>query len=159
MRAARAAQTFEGTVSEAERCWYDTTRWPHWMDGLDRVIEVDGPWPGVGASVTWESGPAGRGTVIERVIAHEPLRGQALEVRDGSIRGRQSVAFTATGSGVAVALALEYELVRRSIVSPIVDVLFIRRAMTASLGATVSRFGAELEGAPKQGRDLDFEGR
>jgi hypothetical protein len=42
--------------------------------------------------------------------------------------------------------------VRRSIVSPIVDVLFIRRAMTASLATTVGRFGVELEAARHEGR-------
>lgn len=152
MRMARVARVFEGTVPEAERCWYDTGRWRRWVDGLDQVLEVDGNWPGVGSSVTWESGPAGRGRVIERVIAHEPLRGQTLEVCDSSIRGRQSVTFTTAQSGVEVALTLEYELVRRTIVSPIVDLLFIRRAITASLSATVSRFGAELEGARERHR-------
>jgi hypothetical protein len=144
MRTARAARTFDANVSEAERCWYETARWSHWVDGLDHVVSVDGDWPGVGATVTWESSPAGRGLVTEYVVAYEPLRGQALEVQDGSIRGRQSVTFTPVEAGVEVALALEYELLRRSIVTPIVDLLFIKRAMSASLGVTVSRFGAEL---------------
>jgi uncharacterized membrane protein len=153
MRAVRVAQTFEGTVSEAERCWYDTTRWPHWIDGLDRVLTVDGDWPQAGASVTWESGPAGRGRVSERVTAYEPLTGQALDVQDASIRGRQTVTFTPAAPGVEVALTLEYELSRRTIVSPIVDALFIRRSMSISLRATVTRFGAELEAARRRRRD------
>jgi Polyketide cyclase / dehydrase and lipid transport len=147
VRTARASQTFAGTVAEAEQCWYDTSHWNLWVDGLDRVLEVEGEWPSAGATVTWESGPAGRGRVVERVIAYEPLRGQALEVQDSSIRGRQSVTFTPAAPGVEVALTLEYELLRRSIVTPIVDLLFIKRAMAASLGTTVSRFGAELAGA------------
>lgn len=151
MRAVRVARTFEGTVPEAERCWYDTTRWPYWIDGLDRVLWVDDDWPQAGACVTWESGPAGRGRVSERVLARERLRGQTLEVSDGSIRGHQSVTFTPAAPGVEVALALEYELLRRSLVSPIVDVLFIRRAMAASLGVTVTHFGVELE-AVREGR-------
>lgn len=144
MRAARVARAFDATVSAAERCWYDTCRWPEWVEGLERVIEVADGWPGVGASVVWESGPAGRGRVIERVLEYEPLRGQASEVRDSSIRGRQTVTFSAAGDGVEVALALEYQLLRRSLVSPVVDLLFIRRAMTASLGATLNRFGVRL---------------
>jgi polyketide cyclase/dehydrase/lipid transport protein len=147
VRTARASETFDATVSEAESCWYDTTRWHLWVDGLDRVVEVDGAWPEAGATVTWQSGPAGRGTVVERVIAHEPLQGQALEVKDGSIRGRQSIAFAPSPPGVEVTLALEYELLRRSIVTPVVDLLFIKRAMAASLAQTVSRFGAELAAA------------
>jgi hypothetical protein len=145
MRGVRVARTFAATVTEAERCWYETDGWHHWVDGLDEVLEVRGAWPQAGATVTWQSGPAGRGRVVERVIAYEPLRGQAIEVADDSIRGRQSVTFAAAGDRVEIALALEYRLVRRTIVSPVVDVLFIRRAMTASLSSTLSRFGAELE--------------
>lgn len=143
--------SFEGTVPEAERCWYDTAHWDHWIDGLDRVLTVEGDWPRVGATVTWESGPAGRGRVIETVVAHEPLKGQTLEVEDASIRGRQTVMFTPAAPGVEVSLSLEYQLVKRSLVSPIVDALFIRRAMTASLSATVARFGVELGAARERG--------
>ena len=147
MRAVRVTERFEGTVPEAERCWYDTTRWSRWVDGLDRVLAVDDGWPQAGATVTWESGPAGRGTVTEQVIAYEPLRGQTLDVCDGSIRGRQSVLFVPVQAGVEVSLTLEYQLVRRSIVSPLVDALFIRRAMAVSLGVTVTHFGVELDAA------------
>jgi hypothetical protein len=144
MRTVHVAQTFETSVPEAERQWYDTGRWADWVDGLDRVLEVDGDWPNAGASVTWESGPAGRGRVIERVVSREPLAGQTLEVEDDSIRGRQSVTFTAAAAGVEIELSLEYQLKRRSIVTPIVDLLFIKRAMAVSMGLTVSRFGHGL---------------
>jgi hypothetical protein len=147
MPGVRVAQTFDGTVAEAERCWYETARWHHWVDGLSTVLAVDGDWPQVGSTVTWQSGPAGRGTVVERVVAYAPLEGQALDVADGSILGRQNIAFAAAGDRVEVALALDYRLVRRSVVSPIVDMLFIRRAMATSLGATLSRFGVELAAA------------
>jgi len=144
MRAVSVSQTFEATIGEVERRWYDTADWPRWVDGLDTVLAVDRGWPRPGAAVTWQSVPAGRGRVTERVIGYEPLRGQALEVSDDSIRGRQSVAFAPAGDLVNVVLSLEYELLRRSVVSPVVDLLFIRRAMTASLSATLSRFGAGL---------------
>jgi hypothetical protein len=147
MRSVQVTERFEGTVAEAERCWYDTTRWSRWVDGLDRVLAVDDGWPQAGATVTWESGPAGRGRVTERVVAYESLRGQTLDVHDGSIRGRQSVVFVPVQAGVEVSLMLEYQLVRRSIVSPLVDALFIRRAMAVSLGVTVTHFGVELEAA------------
>ncbi|MGH2870512.1 MAG: SRPBCC family protein [Solirubrobacteraceae bacterium] len=141
----RVAQTFPGTVSEAERCWYDTGRWSRWVDGLDQVLAVDSGWPATGAAVTWESGPAGRGRVTERVLAHEPLRGQTLAVTDASIEAEQSVTFTPDDGTVEVALALEYHFRKRSLTLRIIDPLFIRRAMVTSLGATLARFGAELE--------------
>jgi hypothetical protein len=82
VRTVRVSQTFPGTVYEIEQRWYDTSRWPAWVEGLQRVVEVDGDWPAVGASVTWDSGPAGRGRVVEQVVEHEPLGGQTLDVED-----------------------------------------------------------------------------
>ncbi|MDQ6835509.1 MAG: SRPBCC family protein [Actinomycetota bacterium] len=142
-----ATQACAGTVVEAERCWYDTARWPNWVDECERVLSVDSTWPRAGAAVTWESGPAGRGRVTERVVVHDPLRGQLVEVTDTSIRGQQRVSFTPSDEGVEVRLELDYQLRNRTIVSPLVDLLFIRRAMTASLQATVRRFGVELQAA------------
>ncbi len=144
MRMVLAKQTFAGTVQEVERRWYDTARWPAWVDGLERVVEVAGEWPAAGAAVIWDSGPAGRGRVSERVVAREPLAGQTLEVRDSSLRGRQTVAFLPVAAGVEITLTLAYELKRRTPLTPLVDALFIKRAMTTSLTTTLGRFGAEL---------------
>jgi Polyketide cyclase / dehydrase and lipid transport len=144
MGAARVTHTFAASVSDAERCWYDTSAWAVWVDGLDEMVEVDPRWPGLGAVVMWESGPAGRGRVTERVIAYEPGEGQTVEVDDVSVTGRQSVTFVPVTAGVQVALGLEYRLHRRSPLTPLVDILFIRRAMTLSLGRTLSRFGSRL---------------
>ncbi len=147
MRAVSAVQTFPGSVHEAERVWYDTGRWPSWVDGLDRVTDVGSRWPQLGATVTWQSGPAGRGRVVERVVAYEPLSGQTVEVQDDSIRGRQTVEFAPADETVEVTLTLEYEIKQRSLLTPLVDLLFIRRAFRASLDATLRRFGLELEAA------------
>jgi len=144
MRRVTAEGSFAASVPEAEARWYDTERWPAWIDGLSHVTGLEGDWPLAGAKVTWVSNPAGRGRVVEVVVSYERGEGQTVEVEDDSIRGRQSVAFHELDAGVMVALALEYELARRSIVTPLVDAMFIRRAMTASLRATLSRFGAEL---------------
>ena len=144
MGRARVLHTVAGSARQAQACWYDTTRWPLWVDGLEQVLQVDGDWPRVGSSVTWESGPAGRGRVTERVIAYDAAHGQTLEVDDDSIGGLQSVSFAPARNGVQVGLSLEYRLKRRSIVSPLVDLLFIRRAMAVSLEATVALFAVEL---------------
>jgi Polyketide cyclase / dehydrase and lipid transport len=141
------ALSFPGTVHEAETCWYDHVRWPRWVDGLERVLDVTAGWPAAGGRIVWQSGPAGRGRVSETVTAHTPLGGQSVDVDDDSITGRQTVAFAPTRSAddmVEVALSLEYEIKRRSIFMPVVDRLFIRRAMEGSLRATLTRFGVEL---------------
>lgn len=153
MRMVRVSQEVHGTVAQAERCWYDTAGWPHWIDGCDRVLGVDPGWPGLGTSVVWESGPAGRGRVNEVVVAFEALEGQTLEVQDDSISGRQRVSFVPVGAdAVSVELSLSYRLRRHSIISAPVDLLFIRRAMLASLETTLRRFGAELEASQRQSR-------
>jgi hypothetical protein len=141
------ALSFPGTVHEAETCWYDHVRWPRWVDGLERVLDVTAGWPAAGGRIVWQSGPAGRGRVSETVTAYAPLGGQRVDVDDDSITGRQTVAFApAQGAqdAVEIALSLEYEIKRRSIVTPLVDRLFIRRAMESSLKATLMRFGVEL---------------
>jgi hypothetical protein len=151
MRSVRVAQTFDSTVHEAETCWYDTARWPAWVDGLERVVDVSETWPSVGATVAWKSGPAGRGDVVERVVEFEPLVRQTVQVRDGSIEGRQSVAFARVPDGVGVTLELSYQLIRRSPLTPLLDALFIRRAMATSLQRTLARFGVALTAARRPG--------
>jgi|SRR5437588_6827647 len=145
MRVVAATETYPGSVHEAEKVWYDTGLWPRFIDGLESVEEVSPNWPGVGAEVRWRSGPAGRGQVAERVVSYELLDGQEVEVQDDSIRGRQRITFEPDNDRVTVELSLSYDLRRRSPLMALVDVLFIRRAMTTSLQSTLHRFGAELE--------------
>jgi hypothetical protein len=151
MRVVSALRTFEGSVHEAEIVWYDTDRWPSFIDGLERIESVAEAWPQAGAEIRWQSGPAGRGRVVERVVGHEALEGQTVEVEDDSITGRQWVAFAPEDGGVTVTLTLRYELKRRSPVTPLIDFLFIRPAIRGSLEATLHRFGAELQAARVQG--------
>ena len=131
-----------GSVAGAEARWYDTSGWPDWVDGCDRVAELRAPWPRAGGVVSWESGPAGRGSVTETVVQQAEGAGQAVDVADDSIDGRQTVTFTAEPDGVRVTLTLEYRIRRRSPVTPMIDRLFVRREMTQSLDRTLDRFGA-----------------
>jgi hypothetical protein len=148
MRTVAVVRTFWASVPDAQTHWYDTARWAEWVDGLDAVLAVEGDWPRVGARVRWRSGPAGRGEVSETVTAHEPLAGQTVAVADDAITGEQTIAFApAADGGVEVSLALAYQLRRRSPVTAVVDLLFIRRAMAVSLQHTLERFGASLEAA------------
>jgi hypothetical protein len=145
MTVVNATQVMRSSVHEAETLWYDTSRWSAWVDGLDRVVSVSGQWPEAGAMVVWDSGPAGRGRVTERVTGYVPLEGQSLSVDDDSITGKQSITFAPADGGVDIELRLDYRITGRSIFTPVVDALFVRGAMRRSLRATLSRFGHELE--------------
>jgi hypothetical protein len=132
-----------GRAAEAEELWYDRHRWPAWIDGFGHVIKLEGEWPHVGARLVWVSPPKGRGHVQERVTAYEPRSGQTVEVEDERLRGTQTVTFEPAGDQVRVALTLDYELKERSVLTPLVDLLFIRRELGDSLRRTLARFGHE----------------
>jgi hypothetical protein len=141
-----ASMAVAASVHDAAEVWFDTARWPDWVDGLEEVASVEGEWPTVGSSVVWRSVPAGRGRVTERVVGFDPLGGQTVEVTDDSITGRQTVTFTPLDDGVEVALELEYRIRKRSIFNFIVDPLFVRNAWRTSLRATLGRFAIEVAG-------------
>jgi hypothetical protein len=135
-----ATTTVPGRVVEAEELWYDPHRWAAWIDGFGHVAKLEGEWPQVGSRLLWDSRPKGRGRVAERVVAYEPRAGQRLEVEDERLTGVQSVEFEAEGDEVRVSLTLEYTLKKRN---PVVDFLFIRRALRDSMRRTLTRFAHE----------------
>jgi hypothetical protein len=82
--------------------------------------------------------------VTETAVAYAAGDGQTVEVQDVSITGRQTVAFAAAQGGVSVTLALSYRIRSRSPITPLIDALFVRRAMATSLRQTLDRFGSLL---------------
>ena len=142
----RTAVTVPGLASEAEALWYDPQRWPAWVDGFGHVVKVEGDWPAPGARAVWDSRPGGRGRVVEQVTAYEARTGQTLEVEDEKLRGTQRVTFEPGAEGVEVALELTYELKQRNPLTPITDLLFVRRALRDSLRRSLLRFGRERRG-------------
>jgi len=140
----RASIDVPALASEAEALWYDTTRWPTFIDGLHHIARIDGDWPHEGARVLWDSNPGGRGRVQERVTAYAAREGQTLEVEDEKISGTQRVTFTPTEHGVTVTLELRYDVKDRKPGMPVVDLLFIRRPQRDSLLRTLRRFRTEV---------------
>jgi hypothetical protein len=145
MGKARASVDVPGLASDAEALWYDPVRWPAFIDGFGHVVEIAPEWPASGRAV-WNSTPGGRDRVIEEVIAYEPRAGQTLAVEDSRVRGTQHVAFTPGPDHTTVTLTLEYVIKERTPVTWLVDVLFVRRAMVASLRRTLARFARERRG-------------
>jgi hypothetical protein len=146
----RASIQVRALASEAEALWYDTTRWPTFIDGLHHVARLEGDWPHAGARVLWDSSPGGRGRVQERVTAYAAREGQTLAVEDEKIWGTQTVSFTPTADGVIVALELRYDLKQTRPGMALVDLVFIRRPQRESLERTLRRFRTEVA-AERQG--------
>ena len=140
----RASIVVPGLASEAEELWYDTTRWPSFVDGLHHIARLEGDWPRAGARVLWDSQPSGRGRVQERVTSYVARGGQTLDVEDEKLRGTQRVGFTPLEDGVMVALELTYSLKEQRPGMALVDLLFIRRPQRESLERTLRRFRTEV---------------
>ena len=145
MGKARAEIEIEGPISDAERLWYDTSRWATFVDGFGHVVKREGDWPRTGAMLMWDSKPNGRGRVLERVTAFEVRASQTVEVEDPRMTGTQTISFSVGEEGrCGVALELDYRLKQGGPVAPIVDALFVRRAVRDALRRTLSRFAREL---------------
>ena len=145
MGRARAKIDLPTQVSATEALWYDLQRWPAFVDGFHHVAKLEGDWPEAGARLLWDSTPAGRGRVVERVTSYEVRAGQTVEVEDPKLTGTQTVSFTPRpDGGCELALELRYALKDANPLTPVVDALFVRRALTESLRRTLTRFRREL---------------
>jgi hypothetical protein len=132
-------------TSDAEELWYDTRRWPTFVDGLGHVFKVDEGWPReAGAVAIWDSKPGGRGRVLERVVSFEARVGQTVEVEDEKIHGRQTIGFQPNPDGTNVTLELDYAIKQDRGVPAVVDFVFVRRPMRDSLRRTLARFEREV---------------
>jgi hypothetical protein len=117
----------------ARELWYDTRRWPTFMDGFRTVVRQDPEWP-EGGVVIWDSGPHHQGRTREAVVAPD-----VVEIETEQLRGRRSVHF----AGGEMTVAFDYELKR----SNPIQAFFVKRALRDSLERTLYRFAIELGGA------------
>jgi hypothetical protein len=143
---ARAQVGVDGRISEAEALWYDTARWPTFVEGFHHVASRDEAWPEAGTLV-WDSTPGGRGRVLETVERYEPRVGQSAAVEDERITGTQRISFAALDDGrVRVELELDYALKDRPLgpLTTLLDGLFIRPRQRDALARTLARFAREL---------------
>jgi uncharacterized membrane protein len=142
--AARAAVVLE--PEEAATLWRDVGRWPTFVEGFARALDVSPGWPDEGTRVVWESIPSGRGRVTEKVVATGDRR-FATRVFEERLQGTQTVRFEPSpdGEGSLVEVRLEYGLARPGPLGAVADALFIRRALRDALRRTLSRFAVEAE--------------
>jgi hypothetical protein len=145
VRVARAEVDVALTPEAVLRLWTDVSRWPSFVEGFARTLELDPAWPAEGSRVIWESIPAGRGQVTEKVV--EPPSGErfATLVFEDRMAGRQVLRTAEVTGGARVELSLEYTLTRYGPFGALADLLFIRRALRDSLRRTMARFQVEAE--------------
>ena len=144
MRTARAAAQVVLTPGAALALWADLSRWPSFVEGFSRLVESDSGWPAPDSRVIWESVPAGRGRVTEKVVEWQDDRLSTM-VFEERLAGRQTFRVAPSTPGAAVELSLEYALTRYGALGPVADALFIRRAIRDSLRRTLFRFAVEAE--------------
>jgi hypothetical protein len=174
VRRASARATLPLAPPDVLRLWTDVERWPSFVEGFARRLELTEAWPEPGARIVWESAPSGRGRVTETVVERgvdrfstqvyeEALAGvqtlRVVPVDDGdagdvSNDGTEGDASEADASEVE--LSLEYELARYGPLRGLADALFIRRALRDALRRTLYRFAIEAEEEAGLGDDPDL---
>jgi Polyketide cyclase / dehydrase and lipid transport len=145
VRRARAQTDLVLTPEAALRLWSDPDRWATFVEGFARVLERDPDWPGGGAKLVWESTPAGRGRVTEKVVEAEGADRFVTQVFEDRLQGRQTFRVVESEGGSRAELALEYELTKYGALGAIADAIFIRRAIRDSLRRTLRRLAVEAE--------------
>jgi hypothetical protein len=144
VRTASAAAEVPLAPEAALRLWTDVSRWPSFIEGFARVVELDPGWPAEGSRAIWESVPAGRGRVTEKVTDSTP-GGFSTMVFEDRLTGRQTFRAIESEGGARVELSLEYTLTRYGPLGAVADVIFIRRALRDSLRRTIARFDVEAQ--------------
>jgi hypothetical protein len=125
--------------ADARDLWLDTSRWATFVDGFSHVERVQRDWPAEGGVLTWMSTPHGRGHVREAITTYR-VQEVTADVADSQLTGTQRATFVMTPAGTEVEVALTYRLQQGN---PVVDLLFVRRALRDSLRRTVLRFARE----------------
>ena len=95
MKAQSADHRGPGRISEAEALWYDTRRWPTFVDGFHHVAKASTAAGPARARSAWDSTPGGRGRVLEKVTTLRAARRPDRRGRGRAITGTQRVSFIA----------------------------------------------------------------
>ncbi len=144
MNGVAASVAVKASLAEVWDFYFDPAGWPAWVDGFARV-ESDMGYPETGGTLRWSSTPAGRGTVTERVVEHEPRSRHRVEYEDPETTGQLTVTFAIEGEGTVVTQELDYRLRDRGVFAKLTDRLFIRSQMRGSLSRSLARLRLEVE--------------
>jgi hypothetical protein len=128
---------------QAAALWWDTARWPSFVEGFSHVHKREASWPARGGRLVWDARPeSDRGRVVERVADRDAAGGGDCELEDGRLQGTQHVRFTAVRSGTLVTLELRYA--PKAPAAALADVVYVRRRLRRGLERTLQRFAREV---------------
>jgi hypothetical protein len=145
VRTARAQGELVLTPEAALRLWTDVSRWPSFVEGFAHTLELGPDWPAGGSRLVWESTPAGRGRVTEKVVEGEGPDRFVTRVFEERLVGTQTFRVVESEAGSRAELSLEYQLTKYGPLRALADAIFIRRAVRDSLRRTLFRFAVEAE--------------
>jgi hypothetical protein len=132
------------SLAEVWDYYFEPTGWPAWVDGFAAVESAAG-YPQQGGKLVWTSTPAGRGTVEETVLDHEPRKLHRVAFTDPESAGELTTRFAVEGEGTRVTQELEYSLGRGGPLAWVTERVFIRGQMRGSLRRTLMRLRLEAE--------------
>jgi hypothetical protein len=90
VRRASARSTLPLAPPDVLRLWTDVERWPSFVEGFARRLELTEAWPEPGGRIVWESAPSGRGRVTETVMEHGADR-FSTQVYEAALAGVQTL--------------------------------------------------------------------
>jgi hypothetical protein len=134
----------EASLAETWDYYFEPRGWPSWVDGFDRVESFAG-YPDKGGTLVWRSRPAGRGTVSERVLEHQPRRRHRVAYEDPKSDGELVTTFQIVGDEVEVKQEWRYRMKEGGVLAPLTDRLFVRRQVSRSLARSLSRLKLDVE--------------
>jgi Polyketide cyclase / dehydrase and lipid transport len=136
----------DASLAEVWDFYFEPSGWPSWVDGFARVEFSDG-YPGRGGTLRWASTPAGRGTVTERVLEHDPRRRHRVAFTDPESEGELLTTFEIDAGpddgATQVAQRITYRLREAGPLTRLTDVFFIRPQIRRSLRRSLERFRTE----------------
>jgi uncharacterized membrane protein len=143
-----ATTLIRAPLAEVWDFYFRTGEWPTWVDQFGRVESATG-YPEKGGTLRWRSGAAGRGTVDERVLAHEPRSLQRITFTDPQSEGELEVTFAiepgTDPTTTRVSQTMSYRITGGGPFSAITDALFVRSQVRRSLERSLARLRAEVE--------------
>jgi|tagenome__1003787_1003787.scaffolds.fasta_scaffold20102382_2 hypothetical protein len=139
-----SAVAVNASLAEVWDYYFDPAGWTAWVDGFGRV-DTDMGYPEAGGTLRWSSTPAGRGTVTERVVEHEPRRLHRVTFEDPDTTGQLTITFAIEGERTMVTQELDYRLRQGGPFALVTDRLFIRSQMRGSLHRSLARLKLEVE--------------